>query len=193
MNLKITTEEKAALLRDARESIAATLENRLPAYHRDLSLKNAIAAGTSALTKPCGAFVTIHKEGTLRGCIGRMNAMETLEKTIRVMALEAAFGDPRFSPLSKDELPLCDIEISVLSPMEICPDPQTVEVGVHGLYLNCRGHSGVLLPQVPLEQGWDREAYLKHICLKAGLPPGSYTEPGAKLLTFTAAVFGEKG
>jgi AmmeMemoRadiSam system protein A len=192
MNLIITAEERKALLEDARESIAATLENRLPNYHRGTALKDAISMGTSALAKPCGAFVTLHKAGNLRGCIGRMNAADALEKTVRLMALEAAFGDPRFPALTGDELALCDIEISVLSPMESCPDPQSVEVGVHGLYLNCRGRSGVLLPQVPLEQGWDRDAFLEHLCLKAGLSPGAYAEPGARLLTFTAVVFGEK-
>ncbi|MDR1948428.1 MAG: AmmeMemoRadiSam system protein A [Spirochaetaceae bacterium] len=192
MNLIITPEERQVLLQDVRETITATLENRLPGYRRDAALKDAIKAGTSALAKPCGAFVTLHKGGELRGCIGRMNALDSLEKTVRVMAPEAAFGDPRFPPLTKDELPLCKIEISALSPMEICPDPRSVKVGVHGLFLSHRGRSGVLLPQVPLEQGWDLETYLRHICLKAGLPPGSYAEPGAKLFTFTAVVFGEE-
>jgi uncharacterized protein (TIGR00296 family) len=75
--------------------------------------------------------------------------------------------------------------------MEICPDPRSVKVGVHGLYLVYRGRSGVLLPQVPVEQGWDLDEYLDYICVKAGLPPHSYEAPGAELYTFTAAVFGE--
>jgi uncharacterized protein (TIGR00296 family) len=79
----------------------------------------------------------------------------------------------------------------VLSPLEPCSDPRSVQVGVHGLYLIHQGRSGVLLPQVPLEQGWDRDAYLEYICVKAGLPPRSYEAPGAKFYTFTAAVFGE--
>ena len=107
------------------------------------------------------------------------------------MAIEAAFGDPRFPPLANDELTKCSIEISALSPMELCPDPRSVKVGVHGLYLTQRGRSGVLLPQVPVEQGWDLDAYLDYICVKAGLPPYAYEEPEAKLYTFTAAVFGE--
>jgi AMMECR1 domain-containing protein len=76
--------------------------------------------------------------------------------------------------------------------MEICPDHRTVTVGLHGLYLSLRGRSGVLLPQVPVKQGWNREDFLDHICVKSGLPPGSYANPEAKLYTFTAAVFGEK-
>jgi AmmeMemoRadiSam system protein A len=121
-----------------------------------------------------------------------MSSPDPLEKTVRVMAGEAAFGDPRFPPLGRDEWPGCDIEISALSPMELCRDYRSVEVGVHGLYLILRGRSGVLLPQVPVEQGWDREEYLDYICVKAGLPPDSFADPEARLFIFTAIVFGEK-
>jgi hypothetical protein len=120
-----------------------------------------------------------------------MIAGDPLQKTVRVMALEAAFGDPRFPPLETSELSKVDIEISVLSPMELCPDPHSVKVGVHGLYLKHWGRSGVLLPQVPVEQGWNLDEYLDYICIKAGLPPKSYEAPGAELYTFTAVVFGE--
>ena len=192
MPFTITEEEKTALLADARETIAARLEKRTPQYRRSETLAAAIAAGSSALSMPCGAFVTLHGEGhRLRGCIGRMAAAEAVEKTVRTMAIEAAFGDPRFPPLQKEELPHCEIEISVLSPMEKCADPRSVKVGVHGLYLIYRGRSGVLLPQVPVEQGWDLDEYLDYICTKAGVPPKSYEAPGAELLTFTATVFGE--
>jgi AMMECR1 domain-containing protein len=85
----------------------------------------------------------------------------------------------------------CVIELSALSPMELCPDPGAVVVGTHGLYLSHRGRAGVLLPQVPLEQGWNRAEYLDYICVKAGLPPRSFEAPGAQLYTFTALVFGE--
>jgi AmmeMemoRadiSam system protein A len=191
MNFTITEEERGVLLKEARETIAATLENRLPLYSRSTELKERVKSGDSALAKPCGAFVTLHKRGRLRGCIGRMTAAESLEKTIQTMAVEAAFGDPRFPPLAGDELDACRIEISALSPMEPCADTRSVEVGVHGLYLVHKGRSGVLLPQVPAEQGWNLDEYLDHICIKAGLPSHSYNEPGAKLFTFTAVVFGE--
>jgi AmmeMemoRadiSam system protein A len=120
-----------------------------------------------------------------------MSAAAPLEKTIRTMAIEAAFGDPRFPPLGAEEFPGISIEISALSPMELCPDPRSVKVGVHGLYLVHRGRAGVLLPQVPVEQGWNLDEYLDYICVKAGLPPHSYEAPGAELHTFTAVVFGE--
>ena len=121
-----------------------------------------------------------------------MIASAPLEKTVRTMAIEAAFGDPRFPSLKEHELPGIMIEISALSPMESCRDPRSVQVGVHGLYLIHRGRAGVLLPQVPVEQGWDLDQYLDYICVKAGLPPNSYEAPGAELYTFTAVVFGEE-
>ncbi|MDR0732165.1 MAG: AmmeMemoRadiSam system protein A, partial [Treponema sp.] len=155
----------------------------------------ALKRESSVLDRPCGAFVTLHSDTPagrrLRGCIGRMSAGLSLEKTVQLMALEAAFGDPRFPPLGAEEFPHCSIEISVLSPMEPCADPRHVQVGVHGLFLVHRGRSGVLLPQVPVEQGWNLDEYLDYICVKAGLPPRSYEAPGAQLYTFTAEVFGE--
>jgi len=192
MEFEISGEEKKALLGEARETIAARLEKRAPQYRLDPAVEKAIESGTSALLKPCGAFVTLHLKGKLRGCIGRMAATAPLEKTIRAMAVEAAFGDPRFMPLQLSELNGISIEISALSPMEICPDPRQVKVGVHGLYLIHRGRAGVLLPQVPVEQGWNLDEYLDYICVKAGLPPSSYNEKGAELFTFTAVVFGEE-
>jgi AmmeMemoRadiSam system protein A len=184
----VTDDEKEILLSDVRETILSKLEKREPRYERA-----ALPGKDSALLQKRGAFVTLHerrgKERRLRGCIGRMHSDDTLEKTVRVMAAEAAFGDPRFPPLTKDEWPLCEVEISVLSPMELCKDPASVEIGIHGLYLVYRGRAGVFLPQVPVEQGWNSEQYLYHICEKAGLPPESYKTDGARLYTFTAEVF----
>jgi len=194
MNFILTEQEKETLLAEARETISAKLEGRQPLYRREPSLQKAIEEGSSALSKPCGAFVTLRNKvnQSLRGCIGRMNASTPLEKTVRIMAPEAAFGDPRFPPLETSELSYIDIEISALSPMELCPDPRSVKLGVHGLYLTHRGRTGVLLPQVPVEQGWNLDEYLDYICVKAGLPPGSYDATGAELYTFTAVVFGEE-
>jgi AmmeMemoRadiSam system protein A len=192
MDFTITEPERRSLLADARETIAARLEKREPRYSREEGLRERISQGKSALTKPCGAFVTLHSGKQLRGCIGRMTASLALEETVRAMALEAAFGDPRFPPVRQEEFPGCTIEISALSPMEPCPDPRSVKIGVHGLYLIHRGRAGVLLPQVPVEQGWDLDEYLDYICVKAGLPPRSYEAPGAQLYTFTAIVFGEE-
>jgi AmmeMemoRadiSam system protein A len=192
MDFTISPEEQKILLGDARESIASKLEGRQPSYSQE-------ADKSKTLQEPCGAFVTLHKldktgdsEGrSLRGCIGRMTASQPLIETVRIMAREAAFGDPRFPPLRQNEFEQCHIEISALSPMSVCPDPKQVKVGVHGLYLVRGGRSGVLLPQVPVEQGWNQQEYLDYICVKAGLPDNSYNAPDAKLYTFTAVVFSE--
>ncbi|MCL2230199.1 MAG: AmmeMemoRadiSam system protein A [Treponema sp.] len=181
MEFTITEAEQKILLSQARESIAAELDGRKPSY----------SGSGENLGTPCGAFVTLHIGSNLRGCIGRMSANLALVETIRLMAKEAAFGDPRFPALKKEELDRVSIEISALSPMTPCPDPRQVKVGVHGLLLTGRGRSGVLLPQVPVEQGWDLDEYLDYICVKAGLPQGSYDAPDTQLYTFTAVVFGE--
>jgi AmmeMemoRadiSam system protein A len=188
MEFNIDKNERNILLSQARETITAELESRKPVYVKTEPDEN------SSLYKPCGAFVSLHTgaEHSLRGCIGRMTANLPLIETVRLMAREAAFGDPRFPPLKKEELSHTHIEISALSPMTPCPDPRKVKVGVHGLYLRRGGHSGVLLPQVPVEQGWNLDQYLDYICIKAGLPSGSYGARDAELLTFTAIVFGEE-
>ena len=187
MDFTINPTEQKILLADARESIASKLEGRQPQYGNE-------SESGAALREPCGAFVTLHNtagERSLRGCIGRMTATLPLQETVRIMAREAAFGDPRFPPLRPGELELCQIEISALSPMSVCPDPRQVKVGVHGLYLIRGSRAGVLLPQVPVEQGWNLDEYLDYICIKAGLPAGSCDAPDTTLYTFTAVVFGE--
>ena len=186
MEFTITAKEQKILLTQARESIAARLEGRKPSFCNDIDKD-------LNLYTPCGAFVSLHlQNGSLRGCIGRMTASLPLIETVRLMAKEAAFNDPRFPPLRPDELEKCCIEISALSPMEPCPDPQKIKIGVHGILLTGRGRSGVLLPQVPVEQGWNLDEYLDYICVKAGLPPGSCQAPDTEVYTFTAIVFSEE-
>jgi len=187
MEFTITKEEQHILLTQAREVITAKLEGRKPS-RQDVSRD-------SNLQTPCGAFVSLHmkdSQRSLRGCIGRMAANLPLIETVRIMAESAAFEDPRFPPLRKDELSALHIEISALSPMTPCPDPRQVKVGVHGLLLIGRGRSGVLLPQVPVEQSWDLDQYLDYICVKSGLHQGAYDAPDTQLYTFTAIVFGEE-
>jgi len=187
MEFTIAAEEQKILLSQAREAITAELEGRKPYFKR-------IDNEKSVLNQPCGAFVSLHTlpAHSLRGCIGRMSANLPLIETVRLMAREAAFGDPRFPPLSKGELERCQIEISALSPMSPCPNPRQVKVGVHGLYIIRGGRSGVLLPQVPVEQGWNLDEYLDYICVKAGLPQGSCEAPDTQLFTFTAFVCSEE-
>jgi AmmeMemoRadiSam system protein A len=122
-----------------------------------------------------------------------MAAATALEKTVKTMAMEAAFSDPRFNPLTREEFPRISIEISALSPLEPCLEPRSVKVGVHGIYMVHKGRSGVLLPQVAVEQGWNQDEYLDHLCRKAVLPPGSWFDPAADRYVFTAVVFGDAG
>ena len=143
----------------------------------------------SLLFRTLGAFVTLHISGNLRGCIGNIIGREPLYATVWHMAQAAAFADPRFAPLSLAEWSRVNLEISVLDELTVCPNPQAVEVGRHGLVLQYAGRSGVFLPQVPVEQGWDRLAYLDNLCLKAGLPQGSWQQPGAQLYWYEAVVF----
>ncbi|MDD5195920.1 MAG: AmmeMemoRadiSam system protein B [Candidatus Omnitrophica bacterium] len=179
----LTNEEKQTLLKIAR----ITLEN----YLKDSkSLKQKALAGS--LKEKRGAFVTLTKNGQLRGCIGRIVADKPLYEVVSEMAIEAATGDPRFAPVSYDELKDIHIEISVITPFEKVKNIDEIEVGKHGLMIQKGYYSGLLLPQVPGEYGWDRETFLKHTCLKAGLPPDSYKEPTATLYKFSALVFNEK-
>ena len=144
---------------------------------------------TDTLRQPFGAFVTLTLRGRLRGCIGHIVGDQPLYLTIAAMAEAAAFEDPRFPPLSAQEFADVAIEISILSPLTPCPDPALVEVGRHGLLIRRGGHSGLLLPQVPVEWGWSRETFLDQTCAKAGLPPGTWKRPDASLYWFEAEVF----
>jgi len=137
-----------------------------------------------------GAFVTLTKKGRLRGCIGVLEGDKPLYQLIPELALSSAFQDPRFPPLSAEELPEIKIEISILSPFYPAR-PEEVEVGKHGIYIAKGFNRGVLLPQVATEYNLTREEFLRQGCLKAGLPEGCYKDPKTKLYLFTAEVFEE--
>jgi AmmeMemoRadiSam system protein A len=174
--------ERTSLLRAAREAIAAHLAGR----------RAELPAATGGLAEAGGAFVTLRRltDDELRGCVGQMEASEPLLETVAKMAVAAATRDGRFDPVSAGELTSLRIEISLLSPLETIR-PADVEVGRHGLLLRYGDRRGVLLPQVPVEHGWDREAFLAHTCEKAGLPADTWRRPGVELQGFTATVFGE--
>jgi hypothetical protein len=144
---------------------------------------------TDVLRQSFGAFVTLTLAGRLRGCIGHIIGDKPLFETISEMAEAAAFGDPRFPPLSQQEFPDVAIEISILSPLTPCPDPNLVEVGRHGLLVQRGGRSGLLLPQVPVEWKWDRETFLSQTCHKAGMESGCWKHPETTLFWFEAEVF----
>jgi AmmeMemoRadiSam system protein A len=125
----------------------------------------------------------------LRGCIGHIRADHPLHATIKDMAIAAAFEDPRFSPLSRKEFDKIDIEISVLTPFKRITDINAIEVGKHGIYIVKGFYSGLLLPQVATEYGWDRVAFLEHTCNKAGLPKDAWKEKDTEIYLFSADVF----
>lgn len=142
-----------------------------------------------SLCVPRGCFVTLRIDGALRGCIGTILPIDPLYKNIIHMAYAAAFSDPRFMPLTKEEWAKTTCEISVLGPISHCPDPAQIQVGRHGLMLQKNNHSGVFLPSVPLEAGWSLPEYLDNLCLKASLPKGTWKEKNAQLCWFEAYVF----
>jgi AmmeMemoRadiSam system protein A len=174
-----TRDERKQLLRLAHDAIWASLDAR------ELNF----TPPTEHFAQQRGAFTTLHLHGHLRGCVGYIIAAHSLWRTVAETAVAAAFDDSRFGAVKRDEAALLEIEISVLS--LIFPiRPEEVIVGVHGLLVSEGMNRGLLLPQVPIEQGWDRETFLDQTCIKAGLPPGAWRQH-AQLQAFTAEVFGE--
>ena len=142
------------------------------------------------LDQPGGLFVTLRKEGQLRGCIGWVTSEEPLRRGVLRCAIAAATEDPRFDAVEETELRALRIEISVLSPLVPVNGPEEIRVGRDGLLIEEGGRRGLLLPQVALEAGWDRAALLEGLCRKAGLARQSWRH--ADLRRFTAEVFGER-
>ncbi|MEN6559146.1 MAG: AmmeMemoRadiSam system protein B [Acidobacteriota bacterium] len=177
----LTADEKAELLKMARASLAAFLERG--ATIDDLS-------GREKFRTPRGAFVTLTKSGDLRGCIGFIEPVMPLGQAVIRCAIYAATEDPRFPPVAASEIGRLRVEISVLTPVREIADPGLVKVGTHGVVVERDGRKGLLLPQVPVENGWDRETFLAQASLKAGLPADAWKR-GAKLSVFEAIVFHE--
>lgn len=180
--MSLTPEQRAQLLAIARSSIETVLDGRQP----QLS-----APDDPALQRPAGAFVTLTKQGELRGCIGSIHAVAPLHEAVVRSAVNAAFRDPRFHPLRKEELSQLELEISVMSPIEQVTDVEDVQPGRDGLIISSGRNTGLLLPQVATEYGWDRETFLEQTCQKAGLPRDAWQRPGTKIEKFSAEVFGE--
>jgi AmmeMemoRadiSam system protein A len=176
--------DRAALLALARCAIEAALAGRAAPTLPDVP----------AAAQHRGAFVSLRAaNGDLRGCIGRVRGDRPLGEVIRRVAVSAARSDPRFAPVTADELSELRIEISVLSePVRMEPaDWCRLVIGRDGLLVRCGAAQAVLLPQVATEHGFGPEAYLNAVCHKAGLAPGSWREPATHIFTFTADVFVE--
>jgi AmmeMemoRadiSam system protein B/AmmeMemoRadiSam system protein A len=177
----LTADEKADLLKLARAALTEYVTRGTEVD--DLS-------GRDKFRAPRGAFVTLTRDGALRGCIGFIEPVLPLGRAVIRTAIYAATQDPRFRPVRAEEIKDLRVEISVLTPAREIDDPRLVKVGTHGLIVEKDGAKGVLLPQVPVDNGWDRETFLGEGCLKAGLPRDAWTR-GAKLSVFEAIVFHE--
>jgi AmmeMemoRadiSam system protein B/AmmeMemoRadiSam system protein A len=183
---KLAEEDCARLLKLARDTIALALK----------SGERAAAAATpeevtDGMRAVRGGFVTLNKRGDLRGCIGEIVPRREIWKAVREQALNAAFNDPRFPALRKEELKEIDIEISILTPPQPAGSWREIEIGRHGMVLSKRGRSAVFLPQVAPEQGWGIEETLTHLAMKAGLGPDDWRE-GAEYLVFEAQIVSER-
>ncbi|MCH7732659.1 MAG: AmmeMemoRadiSam system protein A [Candidatus Marinimicrobia bacterium] len=147
--------------------------------------------GDSLFTEKRGVFITLKSGRDLRGCIGTVEPVFTLEKGICEMAQGAATRDPRFPPVTAEELEKISIEISILTPPEEISGPSEIEVGTHGLIVELGSFKGLLLPQVAVEESWEAVKFLNYTCQKAGLPKDTWKAGDCKIFRFTATVFGE--
>jgi AmmeMemoRadiSam system protein A len=178
---EFTEEERSLLLQLAHDSIAAALEGRtIP-----------LEPPTPHLAEARGVFTSLYSHGALRGCVGYVLPNYSVYRAVVETARAAAFEDNRFSPVNQEEAAHLEIQLSVLT----APQPiqaEEIEIGRHGLLISWRGRRGLLLPQVPIEHGWDRQTFLEQTCHKAGLPADAW-QKGATIEGFSAEVFGEKG
>jgi uncharacterized protein len=177
---EFTADERLLLLRLAHDSIQSALEKREISFDPP----------TSHLAEPRGVFTSLHLQGELRGCVGYVFPVDSVYRAVAETARAAAFEDSRFAPVTADQAPHLEIELSILSPPQSIA-PEAIEIGRHGLLITMHGHRGLLLPQVPVEHGWNPETFLEQTCRKAGLPMDAWKH-GAKIETFTAEVFGQK-
>ncbi|MBI4495563.1 MAG: AmmeMemoRadiSam system protein B [Deltaproteobacteria bacterium] len=180
ISLGLTDEEKGLLRQIALAAVEHRLKGKKPPP---------VEVSSRLLQEPRGAFVCWKKRGHLRGCIGQIQAAKPLGQTVQEMALAAAFEDPRFSALTPREFREVELEISALTPLERIDDIGRIEIGRHGLYIKEGHSSGLLLPQVAVECGWNRTTFLEETCLKAGLPRDAWKQAEAEIYIFSADVF----
>ncbi len=177
---EFSLEERRVLLCLAHDSISSELQ------HREICLD----PPTPHLAEARGAFTSLYLHGELRGCVGYVLPVCTVYRAVAETARAAAFDDNRFPPVTADEAPLLEIQLSILSPAQAIQADE-IEVGRHGLLISAHGRRGLLLPQVPVEHGWDRLTFLEQTCRKAGLPVDAWKN-GATIEAFTAEIFADK-
>jgi AmmeMemoRadiSam system protein A len=183
---EFSEEQRKILLGIAHEAILAVVEREA----RSGALPD-VTPGVAGFSEPRGVFTTLYLEGKLRGCVGYAMPVASLYRAVAETARAAAFEDSRFSPVTRDEARRLGISLSVLSRLRVIR-PEDVKVGRHGLVISSGGRRGLLLPQVPVEYGWDRETFLEQTCRKAGLPLDAWRKK-ATIEAFTAEVFSDSG
>jgi AmmeMemoRadiSam system protein A len=177
---EFSKDERTLLLRLAHDSIRSALERtEIP-----------LGPPTPHLSEPRGVFTSLYLHGELRGCVGYVLPVSPVYRAVVDTARAAAFEDTRFYPVSREEEPELQIELSILSPPQPI-SPEDIEIGRHGLLISMHGDRGLLLPQVPVEHNWDRTTFLEQTCRKAGLPLDAWHK-GATIEAFTAEVFGDQ-
>jgi AmmeMemoRadiSam system protein A len=176
----ISSADEKPLLSLARQALKARVAGDRP--------PQVVCIGPLALR--CGAFVSIHNGDQLRGCLGRLSPSSPLGTTLVYLGAALADSDPRFPPVLPDELPLLQMEISLLAPERAVASIDEISVGQHGVIVEHGRSRGLLLPQVAPEFGWDRETFLEQACVKAGLPRDAW-RTGARILVFEACIFAE--
>jgi len=180
-----------SLSEPARADLLRLARGSLEAHFRGEAAPRLSSDRAETFGQPRGLFVTLRLHGELRGCIGTLAPTGDLSRVVPEYARRAAFEDPRFPPLSAEELSACAIEISVLTAPESLEDPLAIEIGQDGLMIEARGRRGLLLPQVAVEWGFDRERFLSEVARKAGLEPDAWRRSDARVWTFRAEVFAE--
>lgn len=178
----LNEKERTFLLQLARNTISKTATGKTPEPPEYFS---------ETLSHKLGVFVTLHKFGELRGCIGFIEGIRPLQDAVIEMAQSAAFNDPRFAPVTSDEIDDLDLEISVLSPVEEVSNVDDIEIGRHGLIIEQGFYKGLLLPQVATENNWDKTEFLQHTCQKSGLSMDAWQDEKTKIYAFSAEIFSE--
>jgi AmmeMemoRadiSam system protein A len=180
--LSLSEEDRRAILAAARQGVSYAAQNGRPG----------LAHSTEGIfAQPCGLFVSLHVSGKLRGCIGMVEARDTLGENLAQCSADAALHDPRFSPLRAKDLEHLEIEVSLLTPLYPL-QPEEVEIGKHGLLVERDTRRGLLLPQVATEHHLSREQFLAETCFKAGLPRDAWKEPETRLYGFECVIVAEK-
>ncbi|MBI5483618.1 MAG: AmmeMemoRadiSam system protein A [Deltaproteobacteria bacterium] len=181
MSELLTENEQKELLKIARDTVTTYVTSgTIPA----------VLADSPGLNLQSGCFVTIKQKGQLRGCIGNFVSDKPLYLLVQEMAVSAATRDPRFYPMKAHDLGDFELDISVLSPLWKAASVEEIQVGTHGIYIIKGSYRGVLLPQVATEYGWNRDEFLRHTCVKAGLPENAW-QGECDIYLFSAQVFGE--